>query len=465
MKRSFEHMGMSTTIILVGIAVTYFMLPKGGPGAIFSGAAIGMGIALGIATGVEACSGIRNLVRVDILMLWALYGLTLLEFLFPQPRVDILVSPEAAMSGTNAVLVGFAGLVVGRHLIPARNTGRQLTGSPDLSAGHIFWFFIASALLGYLHIFWAVSFDPYEVLRQMSLPRFSQAWSRGAIGDASALLNEVGALIYLIPPIGGLIWARLSEYSIIQRAIVTIVLLFTLYFGFASGTRNVFATYIITFGCVYFLGRAEVGLRHVLALGVPLLGILFFGTVYMLELRGVGLENYSFTEKADESSFFVDYNIINISRLTEVFPDTFDFLGLEIPFNAIIRPIPRALWSGKPIGLSVPIESALGVTGMTLSCTFIGEAYMAGGLVAVVAVSLLFGTLAEVWNRVGGNSDTQFALLLYVSGFLCAAIAMRSMLSMVPLILPTIALWLFGRLVLRRAKLLRVPPAANSNRL
>ena len=114
----------------------------------------------------------------------------------------------------------------------------------------------------------------------------------------------------------------------------------------------------------------------------------------------------------------------------------------------MIRPIPRALWSGKPEGLSVTIEAALGadVGSVTLSCTFVGEAYMAGGLFAVLLVGLFFGAAAEMWNRVGRNTNLQFDQMLYVSGFLCAALAMRSMLSMVPFMLPTLALWIFGKL-------------------
>src|SRR5262249_32962670 len=159
---------------------------------------------------------------------------------------------------------------------------------------------------------------------------------------------------------------------------------------------------------------------------------------------------------------FIDRNIIAVSRLTEAFPNSYEFLGLEIPFNALIRPIPRVLWPGKPEGLSVGIEDALGVTGMTVACTFVGEAYMAGGLLAVLLMSLFFGALAEMWNRVGSNNNQRFAQLLYVSGFLCATIAMRSMLSMVPLMLPTLALWLYGKLWLRRSSVQRLPPVISA---
>ena len=166
----------------------------------------------------------------------------------------------------------------------------------------------------------------------------------------------------------------------------------------------------------------------------------------MLQFRTVGLGELSSTEEA--ISLYIDLDIVNISRLTSKFPDVYDYLGLEIPMNALIRPVPRVLWPGKPTGLSVPIETALGYfgEGLTVSCTYVGEAYMAGGLLAVLIISLLFGAAAEAWNRVGLSSNQQFDQIVYVSGFLCAAIAMRSMLSMAPLMLPTIALWIFGKL-------------------
>jgi oligosaccharide repeat unit polymerase len=452
-------------VILCGLALTSVVLPDDSAVSVFTVAAVGVGISLSLATAIEATAGILSLIRVDILILWVLYGLTFLEFLFPQPNVDALVSPAAAVNGTNAVLVGFAGLVVGRHLVHKRGGSHQLSAFSDVRPANVFLLFVLVTLLGYLHVFLAVNFDPFEAVRQMSLPRFSQSWARGRYGDAYALLFEVGALVYLIPPIAGLIYARSNKYKLFQKLIVAIVLVFTFYFGFASGTRSVLVTYVITFGGVYFLSSRQITLRKVLILAVPTLVLLFFANIYMLEFRKVGLSAFSFAEHSDDT-FFVDYNIVNLSRLTDVFPSSFEFLGFEIPFNVLIRPIPRALWSGKPEGLSVGIESALAAgPGVTISCTFVGEAYMSGGLLAVLFISLLFGVMSELWNRVGSNSNLQFAQLLYASGFLCAAVAMRSMLSMVPFMLPTLALWLFGKLWLSRSSLRRKSRVVYTNQL
>lgn len=438
--------GASTATIICGLALTSVTLPADHVVDVFTVAAVGVGLSLSLATGIEAGVSVRNLFRVDILMLGVLYALTFLEFLFPQPDLDGLVSVAAATRGTNAVLLGFGGIVVGRHLVPRQYRFGRISTLVDVRPSSIFWLFVIATLLGYAHIFLAVNFDPFEALRQMSLPRFWQPWGRGKYGDAYSLLYELGLLIYLLPPIAGLIYARSKDYNVLKKLAVTTVLIFTFYYGFSSGTRSMFATYVITFTGAYLLNMPKITLWRALYHGAPILILLLLGTAYMLEFRETGLSNFSFSE-SEIDSLYVDYNVVIVSRLTDVFPDSYAFLGFEIPYSALIRPIPRVLWPGKPEGLSVTIESAAGAPGgVTTSCTFIGEAYMAGGLLAVLFTGLLFGAAAEMWNRVGREINSHFAQLLYVSGFFCAVVAMRSMLSMVPPMLPTLALWLYGKL-------------------
>jgi oligosaccharide repeat unit polymerase len=447
-----SRMLAATKTILFGLLVTSIALPADYTSNIFTVSAVGVGATLSLATGIEAMAGVRSLIRVDLLMLWALYGLTLLEFLFPQPGIDDLVTPAAAVSGTYAVLLGFASLAVGRHLVKRRRRRSQISGFIVVPPTAIFLLFLLATLVGYLHIFLAVNFDPFEVLRQMSLPRFSQSWSRGRYGDASALLVELGALIYLIPPIAGLVYARSKNYNLGQKVIVTIVLLFTLYYGFASGTRNIIATYVITFLVAYFLNKSELKLWQVVCQGLPILALLFLGMVYMLAFRGAGLERFSFEEYTPKS-LYIDRNMVVIARITELFPNEFDFLGLEVPFYGLVHPIPRILWPDKPEGLSVSIEAALGAdpAAVTFASTFVGEAYMSGGLLAVVFAGLLFGAAAEMWNRVAHGVNSSFAKLVYASGFFCAFLTMRSLVWMTVAMLPTLALWLYGKLWLPRS--------------
>ena len=102
----------STMVIIVGLLLTALLLPSDSASAVFSIAAVGVAISLGVATAVELTVGARNIIRVDLLILWALYGLTLLEFLIPQPQIGSVVAPASAVNATHAVLVGFAGLAL-----------------------------------------------------------------------------------------------------------------------------------------------------------------------------------------------------------------------------------------------------------------------------------------------------------------------------------------------------------------
>ncbi len=443
---------VSTTLILVGLMLTYIALPSDSTVNIFAVAAVGVGLSLSIAIAIEATSGVRSLIRVDILMFAVLYGLTFLEFLFPQSNIDTVVSPATATSGTLAAFLGFAGLAIGRHLVPWRNKS-EVAAYTDVPPRQIFRLFVLAALVGYLHILLAVHFDPLEMLRQMALPRFWQSWSRARYGgDWYTLLVEVGALIYLIPPLSGLIYARARDFGTSQKIIVTIVILVTFYYGFTTGTRNILAVYVITFFGAYFLNREKISVWRVGLQGAAILALLLFVTSYMLEFRNVGISNFSFSDRSRDT-LFIDNNMVVISQLTNAFPNQYDFLGFEIPYHAVIHPIPRALWPEKPEGLSVTVESIAGTTQATISSTFIGEAYMTRGMLGVILAGILLGAAGEMWNRVGRNTNSPFAQLLYVSGFFCAAITMRSILWMSVTMLPTIALWLYGRLWLSRTAL------------
>ena len=256
-------------------------------------------------------------------------------------------------------------------------------------------------------------------------------------------------------PLAGLIFARAKQFSTFQKLVVSLILLLTFYYAFASGTRNVLGTYVISMFGAYALSRPDLKLKRLLTMGIPIAGVLLFASTLMLEFRSAGGVLAIASEDRHYDTLYIDHNIVNLSNLTTVFPDAVDFLGLEIPYQTIIKPIPRALWPGKPEGLSTGIEEALGVTDgvTTLSCTFIGEAYMAFGFMGVLIAGLMFGAGAALWNRVGQNAGSSFFQVLYASGFLCAAMAMRSMLVMVPFMLPTLALWLFGRYWLPRPKM------------
>src|SRR2546426_131023 len=123
---------------------------------------------------------------------------------------------------------------------------------------------------------------------------------------------------------------------------------------------------------------------------------------------------------------------------------------MTVPAWMLARPVPRVLWPGKSDGTQISIEGALGEEGLTLSSTFVGEAYMGAGLFGVIIAALGFGCLAQWWTRKAYTVDSDFGILIYASGFFGVVISMRSMYMLPVAMLPTLVVCIVGVWFLRR---------------
>jgi hypothetical protein len=294
-----------------------------------------------------------------------------------------------------------------------------------------------------------VGFDPVELVNQMLRPRFSQPWSRGQLGGWAELLGEFGGLLlYLIPAIAGSVLADRRRFTTSQIAFVVLGLAFTFFHGFSSGTRNVFAIYLIVFTVSYVVFKRGIRWRNVAFVFCLTAVSLYLSAYYMLQFRQVGLASYIENKGGKgfrQETLFIDNNLPVISLVTNIFPNHFEYLGSEFAYFAISRPVPRALWPSKPQGLSVETADVLGLKGVSISSTFVGEAYMMGGYPTILVVGLLLGWLAGWWNRFGQDLRSHLSVALYASGFFAAAISMRSLVFVTTAVLPSFAIWLYLR--------------------
>ena len=136
----------------------------------------------------------------------------------------------------------------------------------------------------------AVNFNPVELVNQMIAPRFTQSWGRGRLGGWSELLYEFCRLIlYLVPAFAGSILANSSKFKPFQILVVVAALLFTLFYAFSSGTRNVFCIYLLLFLASYILASKNITWKRVTILSLVAMTLLYAGAYYMLQFRKVGL--------------------------------------------------------------------------------------------------------------------------------------------------------------------------------
>lgn len=446
---------LSTMVLLAGLFATMTTVSGTTSSSIAAYMAWGIGLSLGLSVLIDLHRGIRNLVRTDVMALFSLFFLTLFEFLTPQTRFDQVLAPPSVMAGGMACAWGFAGMAIGRHFIMSgKGHFASLFERPVTPAFivKLYWFCMVA---GYFYIFYSVNFNPIEVVSQFMDARFSQAWSRGKLGDWRAILGELGLLIYVIPAIAGVVMAKREAYTKSQLVQVICGFGFTLFYGFAGGTRNVFASYLVTFliGFAFSLPRRKTMQLIVVSCVTAL--ILLLAARAMLEFRTVGLKYYLSGEMKgimgdSENEFFIDYNLLVICELTQIFPERHPFLGWEIPYLAAIRPIPRTLWPGKPEGLSLSIEDALGAEGLTLASSFVGEAYVSFGNTGVFTIGLFFGVIFAWWSLLASPRNSDFGVLVYASGFFAAVISMRSLFVFTTAVLPTVGAIVVGQFFLQQ---------------
>jgi len=440
----------TTVAMCAGLGVTYLLLPDNSPTTIYFTAAIGVMFVLGTGLFFESHGNIRGFIRTDVVMLVALYGLTLVEFYFPQELADQELYPQTAIQSVEALLLGFAGILIGRNFVKHPSAEALATAPVQLSRTAILILFVTAFCVGYLHMLVAVDFNIFELIQEMVAPRFSQAWTRGSLGGLRELLVTVGdLLLYVIPVFGGCILADWRRYNLPQLMIVGFGVAFTLFYGFAGGTRNIFAVYLVLLVGAYIIFSPKMGWKRTTILFGMTGGVLLLSSYYMLQFRTVGLANYmagnSNVRGFQKETLFIDNNLPVIGMLTEIFPDRIPFLGSEMASYAILHPVPRVMWPGKPEKLSVETADALGVKGLTVSSTFVGEAYMMGGYPGIAIVALLFGWLAGWWNRFGRDLRSHISVVMYASGFFAAMLSMRSMIWTTTAMLPTVAIWFYIR--------------------
>ncbi len=400
--------------------------------------------------------GLRNLLRVDLLCLAALFFLTLAEFFLPQPLFESWHTVASVEPALRLVAWCIIAIAVGRHFVPPSRVQARWLQFGEIPVGQLVILFFAALALGTLHIWLAIGLNPAAFWEEVTGPRFDVSWGRGRLGNWKALIYELNLLFYVIPPLAALLWHRRAQVAILAQAGVAVGLVMVLLLGFTGGTRNVLAAYLATFLGGYIMGHPKLNFLKAGAVTLAI-GVLFLvASHHMLGFRNIGLRAYLEREQAAASaaligstdpdqaksdlSLHVDLNLNAIAVLMDVFPEKYGYLGAEIPWNALIKPIPRALWPGKPEGLSISIEEAMGVQNMTIATTYIGEAYLIGGWLPALLTSLLIGAAAAWWNRLGNHLDSTYAILVYASGLFAFALTMRSLLWTTTALLPTAAL-------------------------
>jgi len=446
----------STLTICVGSLIVYFTMPSNVPELdIYRYCAYTLFAVLAIALVIEGLAGARSLARVDIVAIWTLYFLTFAEFLHPHVRILYENATGKAGMACGLVLVGLCGIAIGRHIaVPLRARPEQVR-LPDISPRAFLRMFFLFAFVGYFYVLLTTHFNIVEILDSLTQPRFIRPWQRSARGDWRSFLSELDLLLYICAALGGFIFANARSYRLGARLGVAVILLFMTFFDFCEGARNVLLIKSGLFLLTFFMASRQTHTLRLIVMTVIGAAALWVVSGYMLDFRNQGLSSYLTNGAAQrlDDGFMIDNNMVSIARVVGVFPDPYPFPGTDIVIQVFTKWVPRALWAGKPVGWTTTVEDALATGGgYTLAVTYVGEAYLIAGYPSLIIISLLIGALTSWWSRVGLAARSNLDLIYYASGFFAAALGMRSIQFVTIAIVPTVAFYMFGRLLARRKR-------------
>jgi hypothetical protein len=437
---------LATMILSAGVGAAAFL---GGstPQEIGFRAAVCVGAGLLLSLWIEIRHSPRTLCRTDLVAMVALYYLIFFEFLSPGESLRVVLTAPEMTDGVRVSLLGFLGLALGRHLDLGRSIGGAIETMVhrEISRPKLVKMFWLCLLIGYFHMLLAVQFDVIRMFEAIfTAGRFGMPWQRGQFGNWKTLLNEFAGLLYLCPALAGMMFARPGRFGSWSRIGVIIGLILTALQGISTGTRFVMMGYVCAFVTVYILSLPELNFAKLLRITLPAAAIVVSITVILLQFRNRGVsisvgELSTGETEVNTSNIEVDRNLSVIAKIVSSVPNIFPYIGLEPYIVTLVRPIPRALWPGKPEGVSVSPATVIEETQATIASTFVGEAYLSRGSYAVFFTGLAFGWLMAIWSRVGSRLTCNGSILVYASGVYAFALSMRSMTEFFAILMPTLA--------------------------
>jgi len=302
--------------------------------------------------------------------------------------------------------------------------------------------------LGMLNYLYAVNFDVAAMFSYLGANRWAAPWGRGQLGGWGSFIDQMPYFGYVLPSLTALLIVKRGFFrfeSLFALFCTAIMLLFLS----QGGGRRIIGVTVGAAIIVWVQAQPGMQIRKLVASLAAVIALLW-AMQFMLNIRTQGYQ--SFVENGSEYDYLhVDDNFLRLAQTIEIIPAEHDYVYTRQVVFALIRPVPRVFWPNKPIDPGFDLPAMLGMKGVSLSSSIIGEWYISYGFLALAIGAWLHGRLAVFANQlreIGRKGDNPIvfalAIMILVSG-------MRSMQDLVIMSYAIIAWWAVNRFVVRRA--------------
>jgi hypothetical protein len=303
-------------------------------------------------------------------------------------------------------------------------------------------------VLGIFYFAFMSGFSPSVMVKGLMAQRFATPWSRGEMGGWYAFVEHLCYFGYLLPTLTVL--AFVKERKFFAAPVLLGVLLSVVFLPFVmqGGGRRILGMCI---GSAIFTWlaavRGAIKLKHVLALVIAAVLLLLVMDM-MLATRSRGAIEFSYN--LDDFHYVrVDDNFLRFAQDLEIVPKYQPHTGFDWLLWLVVRPVPRALWPGKPMSPGFDLSEYLGISA-SLSCSSIAEWYVGFGWIGVVVAGLIYGRACRFWAQLLETPLPVASVGTYGLGVLALFISVRSMTELILMSYPLLAWLLIGNQFAKR---------------
>lgn len=383
--------------------------------------------------------GVRSALKIrNILLLGLVYWLLvdLIQGLYP-----IEASTAAIETAFEAVGLFAAGISIGGGLLlgglPTRL--KQMVRA-DLNDRQILILASFCFIIGIFYYVYMASFSLPLILGGLfDRGRFEAPWARGALGDWHSFLEQLIYFGYLLPPLTAVIFIQNRRWFNVKTIYCLVLSGCFLVFPVQTGARTTIGAVLgssILAGVL--ISRRSLRSIHIVA-AVAVVFVVQVAMNIILENRNSGLGNIE-VQDWTFSRIRVDDNFNRLAQTADFVPTSYPYSGLQFVYVSLVRPIPRALWPGKPVYQGFTVEEAVG-GGASLTSSVVGEAYAGWGFPLVFAMGMFFGVAARWWEQTLEDRPTSGGVLVYAFGTMALFCALRGFVNIILISYPILSLW------------------------
>jgi oligosaccharide repeat unit polymerase len=298
-------------------------------------------------------------------------------------------------------------------------------------------------VLGMFNFAYSVNFDLPVMFSYIGEQRWAAPWGRGQLGGWDAFLDQMQYFGYVLPSLTALLIARTgfnaqAWFSIVLSGIM-------LAFLSQGGGRRIIGVTAGAAIIVWIQAQQELRVRRLTIAAAAVVGLLA-AMQFMLNIRTGGYEAFAFRGESKYDYLHVDDNFLRLAQVIEIVPAEQPHVGFQQIWFTLVRPVPRVFWPNKPVSPGFDLPSIVGLRGVSLSTSIIGEWYLTWGWLAVMFGGWLHGRLARAINTLREHEEYRTNPIVYGLAVMVLVAGMRSMQDLVIMSYALIAWWLANRL-------------------